>query len=251
MRWFRWLTGQTAEQAAPPSAATATPTPPAPPTPEERHPITYVVIRVGDRWFANICANREEALAIQQGLGDDGLYAFAGEATAIETAHWQLREALRVFWGARGPMPWTGLPQSNKREGMNVQLLRTSFEHALNNDDEIVAHFYGRLFSGHPELRAYFPRNMGGQERALGEKLAEIMLHLEDPDYLRVHLSALGTRHAVQYRVKPEMYGYVKDALIRTLADAVPDWNDELEREWDGALSAVAQMMQAGALRVA
>jgi hemoglobin-like flavoprotein len=55
----------------------------------------------------------------------------------------------------------------------------------------------------------------------------------------------------VQYRVKPEMYGYVKDALIRTLADAVPDWNDELEREWDGALSAVAQMMQAGALRVA
>jgi hemoglobin-like flavoprotein len=249
MRWFWWRREKVGAEMA--SAPTAPPAPPAPPTPAERHPITYVVLRVGDRWFANVCADRDEALAIQQALGDDGRYAFAGEATAVENAHWQLREALRVFWGARGPMPWTGLPQSNQREGMNVQLLRTSFEHALNNDDEIVAHFYRRLFSEHPELRAYFPRNMGGQERALGEKLAEIMLHLEDADYLQTHLAALGTRHAVQYRVKPEMYGYVKDALIRTLADAVPDWNDELEREWDGALTAVAGMMQVGAVHAA
>jgi hemoglobin-like flavoprotein len=221
------------------------------PTPDERHPITYVVIRVGDRWFANICANREEALAIQEGLGDDGRYAFAGEAPAVESAHWQLREALRVYWGARGPMPWTGLPHTNKDEGMNVQLLRTSFEHALNNDDEIGAHFYRRLFNDHPELRPCFPRDMSGQGRGLGEILAEIMLHLEDPDYLRTHLYELGTRYALQYGVKPEMYGYVKDALLRTLADAVTDWDDDLERQWDGALTAVTEMMQAGALHVA
>ena len=128
-----------------------------------------------------------------------------------------------------------------------IRPARTSFEHAVNNDPEIVAHFYGRLFADHPELRAYFPRDMAGQERALGEKLTEIMLHLEDPDYLRVHLAALGIRHAVQYRVQPEMYGFVKDALVSTLADAVPEWNDELDREWDGALTAVAGMMLAGA----
>jgi hemoglobin-like flavoprotein len=130
---------------------------------------------------------------------------------------------------------------------MNVQLLRTSFEHAVNNDPQIVAHFYGRLFADHPELRAYFPRDMADQERALGEKLTEIMLHLEDPDYLSVDLGALGTRHAVQYRVTPEMYGYVKGALISTLAGTVPGWNDELDQEWDGALTAVAGMMLAGA----
>ena len=216
-------------------------------TPLERSPVTYVVVRVGDRWFATFCDDRAEALAVLSGLEDGQWYGFAGEATGVETAHWQLREALRVFWSGTGPMPWTGLPQARRGEGMNVQLLRTSFEHAVNNDPEIVAHFYGRLFADHPELRAYFPRDMAGQERALGEKLTEIMLHLEDADYLRVHLAALGIRHAVQYRVQPEMYGFVKDALVSTLADAVPEWNDELDREWDGALTAVAGMMLAGA----
>lgn len=251
MRWFSWFRAQPAHAAPAASTAPSAPTFPSPPTPGERHPITYVVLRVGDRWFANICADREEALAMQQGLGVDGKYAFAGEASAIESAHWQLREALRVYWGARGPMPWTGLPMATKGEGMNVQLLRTSFERALDNDDAIVAHFFARLFNEHPELRAYFPRSMTGMERALGEKLAEIMLHLEDLEYLQMHLSALGTRHSVQYRVKPEMYGYVKDALIRALADAVPEWNDDLEHEWDGALTAIAGMMQAGAIHVA
>lgn len=216
-------------------------------SPFDREPITYVVTRVGDHWFTTLCANREEAMRIVEGLEKDGWYAFAGEASGIETAHWQLREAMRVFWSGTGPMPWTGLPRARRGEGMNVQLLRTSFEHAVNSDPDIVHHFYSRLFGEHPELRAYFPRQMAGQERALGEKLAEIMLHLEDPEYLSVHLAALGTRHAVQYRVRPEMYGHVKDALIDTLANAVPNWDQEMEQEWDGALTAVAGMMQAGA----
>ncbi len=218
-----------------------------PPTPAERHPITYVVVRVGDHWFANICANREEALAIQQGLGDDGRYAFAGEAPAVESAHWQLREALRVYWGARGPMPWTGLPQTDRGLGMNPQLLRSSFAHALNNDHEIITHVYERLFADHPELRTYFPPDMSEQERALSEQLAEIVLHLEDPDHLRMHLSGLGTPDTEEYRRKPELYVYVKEALIRTLADAVTDWDEDLERQWDGALTAVAEMMRGGA----
>lgn len=130
---------------------------------------------------------------------------------------------------------------------MNVQLLRTSFERVVHNDPEIVHHFYGRLFREHPELRAYFPADMAGQERALGEKLAEIMVHLDDPEYLSADLAALGARHGSQYRVTPQMYGYVKDALIDTLRDAVADWTPELEREWDAALTAVAEMMLSGA----
>jgi hemoglobin-like flavoprotein len=214
--------------------------------------LTYVCVRADERWLITMCADRDEALAVTQKFHDLGVYTFAGQAGRIEYAHWQVREALRVFRGGGiGPLPWTGVPKSRSMGGdaMNVAALRDSFERAVDADPELARHFYERLFASSPQLRSYFPRSMAGQEAALGEKLVEIMGHLEDVDYLRTHLAALGHRHAVHYRVTPDMFGPVAEHLIATLEAAVDGWGNEateLRIEWNEALSTVAKLMLAG-----
>jgi hemoglobin-like flavoprotein len=215
-------------------------------------PVTYVCVRAEDRWLITMCADRDEALAVTQKFHDLGAYVFAGQAARVEQGHWQLRQALRVFRGGGiGPLPWTGFPRSRSMGGeeINVAALRDSFERAVDADPELAHHYYQRLFEASPALRAYFPRTMAGQEAALGQKLVEIMGHLEDADHLTRHLAALGHRHATQYRVTPEMFGPVAEHLIATLEAAVGGWGDrapELRAEWTAALGTVAKLMLAG-----
>src|SRR5207248_2311180 len=126
---------------------------------------------------------------------------------------------------------------SGRGKRMNVAALRDSFERAADNDPELVHHFYKRLFAAHPNLRSHFPNDMREQEAALGAKLVEVLGHLEDPSYLETELPALGERHAVRYRVTPDMFGPVAESLVATLEAAAGGWGDrqeELRREWSG-----------------
>src|ERR1044071_2656974 len=205
--------------------------PPAPLTengPAPEQPIAYVVMRAGTRWLGRVCKNRIEAVAEMNALDEMGAeMVFAGEAAAPRYAHWQMREVLGLYVGGGiGPMPWTGHPRARSMggRGMNVPMLRDSFERAMNADPQLCTHFYQRLFAARPDVRRYFPASMRAQERALGEKLVEVMLHLEEPGYLRAHLPALGSRHATLYRVTPDMFQPVAAALIDTLEAAVGGW---------------------------
>jgi hemoglobin-like flavoprotein len=209
--------------------------------------VTYAMFRIGDRWFATFCENRGEAAGVAQWLHDQGAeYTFAGQAANAECGHWQLRKALGLFGGGGpGPLPWTWFPKSAGGGGVNVQLLRASFEDAVNSDGELVRHFYERLFRERPDLRRYFPRQIDGQVRKLGETLTELMLHLEEPDYLRTHLPALGQRHK-GYGVKAEHFLPVVNALIETLREACGGWGEQdadLVQEWTGLLVSAASLM--------
>lgn len=208
--------------------------------------LTYVCMRIGPRWWATVCqGGRAEAVEVMQALHDQGAeFVFAGEAASAGSAHWQLREALGVARVERGPQPWTAYPRSPGGD-VNVQLLRTSFEEAVNRDGRLVQHFYESLFQECPELRRIFPRNMDGQVRMFGEKMAELMLHLEDPEYLKTHLCALGERHR-RYGVQPAMFLPVAKVLIETLKRAAGGWGEqelELELEWKNLLLTAAELM--------
>ena len=79
----------------------------------------------------------------------------------------------------------------------------------------------------------------------LRDMLVSIMDHLEDGAWLTAQLSALGAKH-VGYGVKPEMYGWVGESLLETLATiAGPEWTPELAAAWKDAYGAVAGLMQA------
>jgi hemoglobin-like flavoprotein len=73
------------------------------------------------------------------------------------------------------------------------------------------------------------------------------MDHLDDASWLQQTLGALGAKH-VDYAVTPEMYDWVGDSLLNTLAEiAGDDWTPEHAQAWAEAYAAIAELMQSGA----
>src|SRR5690242_12287273 len=104
--------------------------------------------------------------------------------------------------------------------GLNVTLLRTSFELVLEREPNLTHHFYDILFARHPQAQAMFHRRpRETQEKMLAEALTAVIDHLEDAPWLSHQLGAIGAKH-VEYGVTREMYGWVGEALLATLAQA-------------------------------
>jgi len=131
---------------------------------------------------------------------------------------------------------------------LNVKLLRESFDLVVERSPKLTHRFYEILFERYPQTQAMFPTGRRGrQEEMLTEALVAVLDHLEDAPWLTGTLQALGAKH-VDYGVTDEMYGWVGDSLLRTLAEvAGKDWNPELESAWAGAFGAIASIMQQGA----
>lgn len=131
---------------------------------------------------------------------------------------------------------------------LNVKLLRESFEIVVERSPNLTHRFYEILFERYPQTQQMFPAGRrASQEGMLTNALVAVMDHLEDAPWLTGTLHALGAKH-VDYGVTDEMYGWVGDALLRTLAEvAGNDWSPELEAAWTAAFGAIASLMQEGA----
>lgn len=129
--------------------------------------------------------------------------------------------------------------------------IQQNLEVVTQNAPDLTARFYARLFERHPNLAAMFGRRSAdAQQRMLLEAIVAVVDHLEDTPWLDRTLRALGAKH-VEYGVRDEMYPLVANALIDTLRDASgATWNDATEGAWTGALTFVAERMQAGAREV-
>jgi hemoglobin-like flavoprotein len=132
--------------------------------------------------------------------------------------------------------------------GLNVALLRSSFDLVLEREPHLTVRFYDNLFARYPQARPLFHRSpRATQEKMLADALVSVIDHLEDAPWLVEKLGAIGIKHA-EYGVTAEMYPWVGDALVATLADvAGPDWNAELASEWGAAYGAITSMMLSGA----
>lgn len=114
-----------------------------------------------------------------------------------------------------------------------ADLLRETVERVLAADDTFPARFYDRLFADHPEVRALFRSNSPGVQRNMfAQKLVAIVDHIEDPEWIEREAAALGASHA-GYGVTDEMYPWVGDALIATVAEACAEhWTPTAEAAW-------------------
>ena len=123
-------------------------------------------------------------------------------------------------------------------------ILRDTLEIALAADDAFAARFYDRLFAAHPELRPMFHRHSAGaQHKMFAQKLTAIVDHIDEPQWLERELPALARTHD-SYGVTAEMYAWVGDALIATVADACGDrWTPAAHDAWQAAYAAVASAM--------
>ncbi|APR81799.1 flavohemoprotein [Minicystis rosea] len=127
-------------------------------------------------------------------------------------------------------------------------MLRTSFDLILEREPNLTSRFYDNLFSRYPQAKPMFHRSpRATQEKMLAGALVSVLDHLEDAPWLVETLGAMGIKH-VEYGVTPEMYPWVGDALVATLAEvAGADWSEELAREWGAAYGAITSLMLAGA----
>ena len=130
---------------------------------------------------------------------------------------------------------------------LDAALLKQSFDLVLTRAPDLTARFYDVLFERYPETRPLFSRNpRGRQEQMLASALSAVIDHLEDASWLTEQLAALGAKH-VGYGVRPEMYDWVGDALLTSLAAAAgADWSDELRAQWTEAYGAIVSLMRAG-----
>jgi len=130
----------------------------------------------------------------------------------------------------------------------DVALLRSSFNLVIEREPELTRVFYDILFERYPQARPLFRRNTPAmQQRMLAQALGAVVEHLEDGPWLVETLGKMGARHEA-YGVTREMYGWVGDALLATLARAAgPDWTPDLAAAWAAAYGAITGLMQQGA----
>ena len=135
---------------------------------------------------------------------------------------------------------------------LNVSLLRSSFDLVVSRQPQITPRFYEILFSRYPQVRPLFGRNSQAQQQEmLQSALMAVIEHLEDASWLSQTLGAMGAKH-VDYGVTDEMYAWVGDALLSTLAEvAGKEWTPELAAAWTEAYGAITSLMLAGTQKAA
>lgn len=133
---------------------------------------------------------------------------------------------------------------------LNTELLRQSFELVAEREPQLTTRFYGILFERYPQSKAMFePSRRAQQAEMLQAALIAVLDHLEDASWLEETLGGLGARH-VGYGVEDEMYGWVGECLLATLAEVAGDaWTPELAQAWTDAYGAIQSLMLAGAAK--
>jgi len=131
---------------------------------------------------------------------------------------------------------------------LNAEVLRSSLALVVEREPVITTRFYEILFERFPQARPLFSRNAPErQQQMLQEAIVAVVDHLEDGEWLVNTLGAMGRKH-LEYEVTAEMYPWVGEALLATLAEhAAEAWTPEVEQAWTDAYQAIAGLMLAGA----
>jgi hemoglobin-like flavoprotein len=131
---------------------------------------------------------------------------------------------------------------------LDVDVLRESFALVAERAPDLTSRFYDVLFRRYPQAQPLFGRNTRArQEQMLTEALVAVLDHVENAAWLTETLQALGAKH-VAYGVTDEMYDWVGDSLLITLAEVAGDaWTPRVARAWKDAYGAIAGLMMEGA----
>lgn len=125
-----------------------------------------------------------------------------------------------------------------------IQLVQESFAKVAPIADKAAEIFYEKLFEIEPSLRNMFPEDLAEQRQKLMASLSMIVKGLDDVNKILPAIKRLAVRH-VDYRVLPEHYTYVGNALLRTLqAGLGDDFTPEVREAWVEAYRLLASVMK-------
>jgi hemoglobin-like flavoprotein len=127
---------------------------------------------------------------------------------------------------------------------LDVTTLRHTFALVIERNPDVTTRFYEVLFEKYPQVKPLFsPSGQKRQEAMLAQALVSVLEHLEDAPWLTETLTALGAKHK-DYGVTREMYDWVGDALLLTLAEtAAAQWTPAVAQAWADAYGAIASLM--------
>lgn len=131
---------------------------------------------------------------------------------------------------------------------LNRELLLSSLELVAAREPVITARFYRILFARYPQVEPLFGRNSRTQQQQmLQEAIVAVVDHADDATWLTQTLHGMGRKH-ISYGVTAEMYPWVGECLLATLAEiAGDDWTPEVETAWADAYGAISGLMLQGA----
>ena len=136
---------------------------------------------------------------------------------------------------------------TSRKRTEQQRLLEESYELALLRDPDFPRLFYDILFRNYPSTRPLFKNNsLNAQRTMLSKTLVAAIDHLEDDGWLAEHLTPLGKEH-VAYGVTPEMYDWVGESLIASIAEVCDDdWTAAHDGAWRSAYQRISLIMRRG-----
>ncbi len=123
--------------------------------------------------------------------------------------------------------------------------IRAGNIHLAEHPERFVDAFYKQLFAMAPELRALFAEDMTAQARMLQKTLGVLVTAIDSLEPLLPMLEGLGARHG-SYGVTEADFDVMGEALLRTLAIHIPDWNETDLSAWSDLYRVVSEAMILG-----
>lgn len=128
-----------------------------------------------------------------------------------------------------------------------LQLIRETFPVLQEAAGPLAGLFYGRLFQIDPAVRPMFRTDIGVQGRKFTDMLETLVEGLNDFNWQKSELRAMGLRH-VAYGVVPEHYDALAAAFLWAVSQVLETrFNSDVKAAWAALIAEVSEAMKAGA----
>ncbi len=112
----------------------------------------------------------------------------------------------------------------------------------ISQDPNLILSFYQKLFEIAPQTKDYFPSDLTKQSEKLAYTLGFIVGNLDRFENIEGAIRKLGTIHQ-KLKIKDEEYGFMKEALLFTIDNALSGDNTPTIQAWDTAFTLISDLM--------
>lgn len=105
--------------------------------------------------------------------------------------------------------------------------------------------FYANFKASHPSIPPFFVKtNMVQQHKLLKEGITFLLMSAGGSSFAKTEMNKLGERHDPSHlNVKPELYRYWIESLMKTVKEFDEGFTPDLEKKWRLILQAGIQQM--------
>ena len=135
--------------------------------------------------------------------------------------------------------------------GIDIHLLRKSFEGVEEDAKRLAGDFYKEMFENYPESKPLFERTeIPFQEVELDKAFKHNLTIFENSEEIREYLRTSGIRHSA-YGIEGKHYPIFKECMMKCLSNLFKEkWNSELDTEWQSLIDFILEHMSKGAKEV-